>query len=208
MQVNETEIYESWVHLRLKLGTDYPQKTSSFGIYDKLSYLAVFISLPFVTFYLIMSKDSRDSCYIPLPTGDPIVDEERSDGNMTTSWVHRSWQSKTSILVYRGVIILQSIIILMFVISNQSRYFKSGEGICSQVVYCTYHLCSCIHPHSWWSYSLLLPAPAQHLIEYHPVSFSHGLGRMTTIYQRPPSETVDKAWTDLYDGMPPLWYGV
>ena len=181
---------------------------SNIDIYDKLSCLTVFISLPLVTFFLTMSKDSRDSCYMPLPTGDPTVDEERSDGDIITSIVHRSWWSKTSILVYRGVIILQSTIILIFVIYNQSRYFKSGEGTCSQVVYCTHHLCLCIHPHSCWSYSLLLLAPAQHLVEYHPVLFGHGLGKMTTIYQHPPSETVDKAWTDLYDGMSPLWFGV
>ena len=30
--------------------------------------------------------------------------------------------------------------------------------------------------------------------------FSHGFDNMTTVFQGPPSDTVDKAWSDLYNG--------
>ena len=43
-------------------------------------------------------------------------------------------------------------------------------------------------------------APAQHLLEYYPVRFTSGFGNMNTIYQAPPSDAVDAAWSDLYNG--------
>ncbi|KAK7691291.1 hypothetical protein QCA50_004685 [Cerrena zonata] len=42
-------------------------------------------------------------------------------------------------------------------------------------------------------------SPAQNVIEYTPVRFSMGVGRQTTMYQGEPSDTVDKAWEDLYN---------
>ena len=42
-------------------------------------------------------------------------------------------------------------------------------------------------------------APAADVISYEPVNFVTGLSKVT-IYRDEPSEAVDKAWLDLYNG--------
>ena len=46
---------------------------------------------------------------------------------------------------------------------------------------------------------LHLEAPAQGALEYQVRKFNNGINN--TIYQGIPSPEVDKAWTDLYNGM-------
>lgn len=47
-------------------------------------------------------------------------------------------------------------------------------------------------------------APAQHSVEHQIVLFDSNFGDDTTIYQGPPTDAVDAAWEDLYNGMIPL----
>lgn len=44
-------------------------------------------------------------------------------------------------------------------------------------------------------------APAQHSVEHQIVVFDSNFGDDTTIYQGPPTDAVDAAWEDLYNGM-------
>ena len=141
-----------------------------------------------------MSNNPAEPDYISLPSDDPYVNNGGLDHE---KWSQQSRNTRRTTLMYRGVILLQNIVIFAFAVIIWSKYYRSHESTCSQVIYCGSFLfiqCSLI---SKANYSA---APAQHLVEYYPVTFSTGFGNETTIYQAPPSDTVDKAWSDLYNG--------
>ena len=96
--------------------------------------------------------------------------------------------------LYRVIIGAQSVALIIFAFVFWTQPSRPNL---SQVLYCTFSSLVLVDVHSS---SSLSKAPAQDALEYIPVKFSGGIGRQATKYQGKPSEAVDKAWDDLYNG--------
>ena len=147
------------------------------------------LSFTFAQVPFLMSNNPVESHYVSLP---------RDDENLAFNGeLYKSRDTKRIIFWYRGFIVCQNLAIFAIVIIIWSKYYRSHGSTCSQIVYCMPLLSLIIISVSEVSHSA---APAQHLLEYYPVRFSSGFGNMTTLYQAPPSNAVDEAWSDLYNG--------
>ena len=145
-----------------------------------------------------MNNKLVESQYISLPSDDPVLGDILVDASR---W---SRDTKRIISRYRAAVVCETLVILALaiVMFNWHRSYGSSGGSCSQIVYC-----KSSYPCALTREANHLAAPAQHSLEYHPVVFTNGFGNMTTRYQGEPSDAIDKAWLDLYDGaIPRLWF--
>ena len=83
-----------------------------------------------------MGNDT-ESHYTPLlnEESESAVDYEKSAMNDLDVAIETAKRKRT-IFVYRGLLALQSLVILVFVVYNWSEYSHYTPATCSQVVYC------------------------------------------------------------------------
>ena len=122
---------------------------------------------------------------------EPLLSDE--DGHLDNPKAKRThWRNDTFVW---GIIGVQSVALIIFASAFWTQRYQPNT---SQVLYCTSPLAIIVDVHP--SSSPFNPAPAQDALEYIPVRFSGGIGQQATKYQGKPSEAVDKAWDDLYNG--------
>lgn len=92
-----------------------------------------------------MGNDT-ESHYTPLLNEESEVDYEKSAMNDLNVAIETAKRKRT-IFVYRGLLALQSLVILVFVVYNWSKYSHYTPATCSQVVYCkSKHILDLIRP--------------------------------------------------------------